>query len=275
MTLCMLSILAYAQNFEWAKKMGGKGYNWGYSIAVDGAGNVYTTGRFQDTADFEPGTGAHILYSAGSDDIFISKHNASGNLLWAKGFGGSNNDQGNSIKLDQFGNIYITGTFIGQIDFDPGAGIYNLAAANVNIFILKLNALGNFVWAKNLNGLGISTGNSVVDIGGNVYTIGILDGTVDIDPGPGIYNLTSAGNYDVLIFKYNSSGNLVWAKNFGGTGKDEGTSVSIDGAGNICTAGRFKGTADFDPGPGTYNLTATGSSTDFFITKLNSSRDFV
>ena len=72
---------AYAQNFEWAKSMGGTMYDNGYSIAVDDAGNVYTTGSFEGTVDFDPSSGLFYLNSIGDKDIFVSKLDASGNFV--------------------------------------------------------------------------------------------------------------------------------------------------------------------------------------------------
>ncbi|MCH8890811.1 MAG: hypothetical protein IH827_07025, partial [Myxococcales bacterium] len=95
-----------------------------------------------------------------------------------------------------------------------------------------------------------------VDAAGNVYTTGFFLGTADFDPGPGTFNLTSAGSVDVFVQKLDTAGNPVWAVGMGGTGTDQGLGVAVDGAGNVYTSGFFQGTADFDPGPGTFNLTS-------------------
>ena len=98
-----------------------------------------------------------------------------------------------------------------------------------------------------------------VDSSGNIYTTGLFQGTVDFDPGAGTANLTSNGSQDVFVLKLDSSGNYVWAKNFGGTDNEKGWSVAVDSSGNVYTTGDFQGTDDFDPGAGTTNLTTTGS----------------
>src|ERR1035437_774923 len=212
----------------WAKSMGGTNNDVGWSIATDASGNVYTTGNFQGTADFDPGAGVFNLTSAGSDDIFISKSDASGNLLWAKSMGSTGSDIGNSIALDASGNVYTTGYFYGTVDFDPGAGIFNLtAAAGVNnIFISKLDASGNFVWAKQMVGAGGSSSQFIIlDASGNIYTTGAFNGTVDFDPGAGVSNLTAASGADIFISKLDASGNFVWAKSFYGANIDCGFSI--------------------------------------------------
>ena len=90
----LICIIGVSQNFQWAKKMGGTSNDYGNSIALDSGGNVYSTGYFQGTVDFNPGAGTFNLTSAGSNDIFISKLDASGNFVWAKQLGGTSSDYG-------------------------------------------------------------------------------------------------------------------------------------------------------------------------------------
>src|ERR1051325_1594529 len=116
--------------FIWAKNFGGKGWGEAFSIAVDKYDNAYSTGSFNDTVDFDPGPGVYNLISqSGAPTIFISKLNKHGNFLWAKQIGGNlSAEQAFSIAIDGLNNIYITGYFEGTVDFDPGAGIFNLTA---------------------------------------------------------------------------------------------------------------------------------------------------
>ncbi len=271
-----LSNIAYTQNFEWAKGMGGASGDGGTSIAIDASGNVYTTGTFAGTADFDPGAGTFNLTSAGMEDIFISKLDASGNFLWAKRMGGASGDGGTSIAIDGSGNVYTTGGFSVTADFDPGAGTFNLTSVgNFDIFISKLDASGNFLWAKALGGTSADYGLAIaLDGSDNVYTTGYFQVTADFDPGTGTFNLTSAGGTDIFIFKLDGSGNFVWANRMGGTSGDYGYSIALDGSGNVYTTGYFQVTADFDPGTGTFNLTSAGS-TEIFISKLEGSGNFV
>src|SRR5690606_15385540 len=139
-----------------------------------------------------------------------------------------------------------------------------------DIFISKLDANGNFIWAKNMGGsFGDNRGNSIaIDDSGNVYTTGHFQGTADFDPGTSTYNLIGAGGYDIFISKLDANGNFVWAKRMGGSSTDKAESIIIDDFNNIYTIGKFVGTADFDPGTSTYNLICTGTS-DIFISKLD------
>lgn len=262
-------------NFMWAKSMGGANYDIGYSITLDTYGNSYTTGYFEGTVDFDPGTGTSNRTSNGGRDIFILKLDTSGNYVWAKSVGGSGNDYGNSMVIDASGKVMISGGFESTVDFDPGSGTANLTSSgSSDIYILKLDDSGNFIWAKSMGGSGYEFSNSIaVDTSGNVYTTGLFDGTPDFDPGSGTSTLVVAGPYDIFISKLNSSGNYVWAKGIGGTDNDVGQSIIVDNAGNIYVTGFFSGTVDFDPGTGTSNLASNGS-VDIFLLKLLSSGNF-
>ena len=271
-----VSKLDSSGNLVWAKSFGGSSSDEGKSIAVDSSGNVYTTGSFNGTVDFDPGAGSTNLASAGSTDVFVSKLDSAGDLVWAKSFGGSSEDYGRSIAVDSSGNVYTTGSYNDTADFDPGAGTSNLNGNNMDdVFVSKLNSVGNFVWAKRFAGISSDVGYSIaVDSSGNVYTTGNFFFTVDFDPGAGSTELTSAGNSDVFVSKLDSSGNFIWAKSFGGSSSHVGFSIAVDGSGNVYTTGFFVSTADFDPGAGTTNLTSIGNA-DVFVSKLDSAGNLV
>ena len=249
----------------------------GHAITVDASGNVYTTGFFEGTADFDPSSSTYNLTAIGQIDVFIQKLDASGSFLWAKSIGGSLQENGNAIEIDAFGNIYIVGEFQGTADFDPGPGTFILSSmGHKDVFILKLDSLGNFIWAKSTGGTLDDYGYSmVIDRLGNIYTTGIFHNTVDFDPGPGIYNITSTGGLDIFIQKLDSSGSFVWAKSVEFTLNGISYSISVDDFGNVYTTGTFSGTADFNPNSGIYYLSSNAGSTDIFILKLDSSGSFV
>ncbi len=263
----------------WAKRMGGTTTDAGYSIAVDGSGNVFTTGKFLGTANLDPGAGTYNLTDPAGGDVFVSKLDGAGNFVYAKSMGGAGQGAGYSIALDGSGNIYTTGIYDGTADFDPGAGTYNLTfAGSLDVFVSKLDASGNFLWAKSLGGTSDDRGYSLaVDGSSNVYTTGYFYGTADFDPGAGTYNLNAAmggsGYPDIFISKLDASGNFAWAKSIGGTYYDYGRAIAVDGSGNVYTVGSFYGTVDFDPGAGTYNLTS--SNYDVFVSKLDGSGNFM
>ncbi len=269
------SLHAQTVNFVWAKQMGGNDFNNGLSSAVDASGNVYTTGSFKGTTDFDPGAGVSNLTSAGENDIFVSKLDASGNFVWARRIGGTDRDEANSIAVDAAGNVYTTGTFYGTVDFDPGAGTSNLTSGgSLDIFVSKLNAAGNFVWAKSMLGTAQNQAADIIVDAGNVYTTGSYNGTVDFDPGAGTFNLTAKSSEEIFVSKLTAAGNFVWAKSMGGSDRSYANAITVDGSGNVYTTGSFRGTTDFDPGAGVSNLTSAGES-DIYVSKFDAAGNFV
>ncbi len=269
--VCILTFFtSNAQVFEWVKTMGSSGDDEGLSIAVDDMGNVITIGTFRATGDFDPGPGTFNLVSNGFRDVFVQKLDVNGNLIWVNSFGGSGEDLGRSLDLDEHGNIFITGQFTGMVDFDPGPGISNLTASQSDIFILKLDANGQFVRVSQLEGPAVEGGFSiVVDESGNIFSTGSFSAFVDFDPGSGTSTLNSFGSDDVYIQKMDSAGNLLWARHMGGTNQDFGLGIATDHSGNVYTTGRFRSFgADFDPGPDTLLFSPNGGD-DFFIHKMD------
>jgi hypothetical protein len=267
---------AQAPTFLWTKSLGSNYVDFGYSITTDASGNVYTTGGFFYTIDFNPGVGVYNLTSAGLWDIFITKLDSSGNFIWAREMGGSNDDAAQSIAVDDSGNVYTSGYFSGTVDFDPGAGVYNLTSAgSADMFILKLNSSGNFVWAKAMGGSGWDNAYSIAsDASGNVYTTGVFQDTVDFDPGAAVVNVVSAGGSDIFISKLDAGGNFVWEKNIGGIDEESGSAIKVDGSGNIYITGAFRNGFDFDPGIGVYNMLSASGDNDAFILKLDAAGNF-
>jgi hypothetical protein len=274
-----LNVFSQSPNWVWAKSMGDSllGGGNGFSIATDASGNVYTSGSFGGTVDFDPGAGVFNMTANGYDDIFISKSDSAGNFIWTKAMGDTVSDWGYSIAIDALDNVYITGYFQDTVDFDPGTGTFILTAAgNIDIFILKLDSAGNFIWAKTMGSTNNDFGHSIaLDASANVYISGQFSLTVDFDPGVGVFNLTSAGGFDIFVCKLDSSGNFVWAKAMGGTGNDYAESIALDASGNIYSTGVFVGTVDLDPDTSVNFILNAAGGTDIFISKLDNSGNFV
>lgn len=272
--LLIVSPFAPAQNLQWARNMGGTAADHGHGIAVDGADNVYSAGYFNGTADFDPGSGTYNMTSAGISDVFISKLDASGNFVWAGQLGGTADDIGYAIAVDNSG-LVVTGYFEGTADFDPGSGTYNLTSTGGrDIFICKLSLGGNLLWAVQF-GSAFSEQGRAITIGssGDIYTTGFFAGTIDFDPGAGSFNLSSTGGSDVFISVLTSSGGFLTALRMGGAGMSVGRGLAVDSSGSIYVCGYFAATVDFDPGATTYNLTALVGE-DGFVAKLNASGGF-
>ena len=271
-----ISKLDSVGNLIWAKSFGGTGATHSSGISLDASGNIYISGDFSNTTDFDPnGTTANLI-SLGGTDAFITKLDVNGNLIWAKSIGGISDEYGKSIAVDALGNIIATGTYSGTADFDPSAAIFYLTPVGaIDIFVEKLDATGNFVWAKSIGGISNEFAGSMnVDISGNIYTTGQYSATVDFDPGVSVFNLTSAGMEDIFISKLDANGNFIWAKTIGGNSTDISYGIKIDALGKIYTTGYYSGTVDFDPNTGTTNLTSVGGD-DIFVLKLDNNSNLI
>lgn len=268
---CILScsLLNYAQDpaYVWGRAISGSTYlNLGYSV-VDAAGDVYMAGAFADVVDFDPGPAASNLTSAGDVDAFICKLNTSGNLLWAIQLGAAGADRAEYVTVDAPGNVYVTGSFSGTVDFDPGPGTAALTAqAGTDAFVAKYDAAGNYVWAAAFAESDNSTGKAVaVDATGNVYVTGNFSGLISFANDTSYISL---GGNDVFICKLNSAGALIWGERIGGSSLDNATGIVADATGNVYACGNFQsGTIDLDPGPDSANYVA-GTSIVYLL-KLN------
>jgi hypothetical protein len=192
----------------WASTLGGSEADEGMDVAVDPLGNVYTTGYFQGSVDFDPGADVYALRSTGDTrDIFVQKLDANGSFLWAKNLGGAEDDLGLGVAVDYGGNVYITGSFRGAVDFGPEAGDGVLTSAgDRDIFLVKLDAAGTYEWAKSMGGFYADAGSAAdCDEDGSVYATGFYNDSADFDPdGPGS-TLTGAGLADVFVSKHSAS----------------------------------------------------------------------
>ncbi len=268
--------------YIWAKTVGARNNNVaGNAIDIDPNGNVLVTGRFNPfsnggSVDFDPGPATNNIVNSKASDAFVLKLNANGQYVWAKSFGGDFSVIGFGIATDEFGNCYTTGTFSDRVDFDPGAGIFSRKSkGGDDFFVQKLDSNGNFEWTALMGGTSYEKSNDIaIDDSGNVLVTGYFQLTVDFDPSISTLNLTSNGLHDAFVQKISPTGSLLWAKSFGSTSYDGGTSITTDTTGNIYVAGDYWYSVDFDPNSGVYNLTSNGRS-DVFVQKLSGGGNFI
>lgn len=256
-----------AGNLRWAFNTGGTistAYEeGGQDLVVNGA-DVYLTGNFEGTADFDPGPGVNNLVSNGLLDIFLARYDTAGNYNWAFGIGSANkHDFSYGIDLDGAANIYIAGGFEEKVDFDPSGGVDTLVSASSNaqdIFLAKYDAAGTYQWALQAGG---NTGvdDHAFDIEatafGEIYITGEVWGPADFDPSPALAQLANS-NDQIFFAKYDAAGNFHWVFEVGTLSSngpaDNGFGIHVGQNGILYATGDFSGTADFDPGAGTANL---------------------
>lgn len=237
-------------------------------VVTDDEGNVLICGYFKGTIDFDPGPGIHNLTPVGDEDGYLAKYDGDGNYLWAYRIGSSGYEEFYGVEVDSAGNVYSLGYFQNTIDFDPGAGVSNLTAIGGNAnFFWKLDAGGNFIWAKQI--AYTFAENLALDKEGNQFITGSFFGTVDVDPGPGVYNLSASGfSNDAFILKLDKDCNFQWAGKMSGSLGESGLCIGFDDEDRVLIGGRFDGTVDFDPGNGTYNMTSLGYYDAFLLCLL-------
>jgi len=257
-------------DYIWSFSIGGNGYEEVKSIKTDNEGNIYITGTFQESIDFDPSANKVSITAESGWDVFIMKLNSFGDLLWVKNLGPYKYLKANSMSLDEDNNIYLTGYFSETIDFNPGNESYNLTASKSDdVYILKLNSYGEFVWAKSFNGTSIERGISlVVDSEQNVCLTGYFEATMYLDSN-GDVKLQSKGFTDVFVIKLDKNSNVIWAKSFEGLWSSQSTGIAVDYDDNIYTTGSFKESVDFDPSNNIDTLVSIKENEDVFISKLD------
>ena len=242
----------------------------GAAIAVDSAGDVYLSGTFTGTTNFDPGSGSTSFTATGRNDVFVAKYDPNGNLLWAQDIVGTSGaiDQGYAIAVDGSGNVVAAGSYQNSATF----GTTVLTAGGLDeSFVTKLNPSGQFLWAKGTTGSGSSVAQAAgvaIDASGNVISTGYYTSTVNFNPGAGVLDLPQAGSRAIFVQKLDANGNLVWAQGIVGTDINQANSVAADASGNLYVTGTFTGTVNFDANGGTTNLTAGGYE-DPFVLKLS------
>lgn len=267
-------------NYIWGEIFGRTDYGES-SITSDGQNNIYVTGLAKGPSDWDPGVGTANINGDPNDYgvIFVMKVSSNGNFEWIGEIGEESHAKSYSITCDKNTGIYITGYFSDTVDFDPTNFNDSLISNGVaDIFILKLDTSGNYVWSQNIGGSGgyYDFGNAIhySDISNRIYVTGMYTNPADFDFGPGVETLNSVGSGDVFLLTLDTAGNYIWAKGFGGTSEEQGLDIDEDVLGDIYISGHFKNTVDFDPGTGSFELSAN-PGLDGFVCKLSDQGDFI
>jgi len=249
-------------------------------MALDANGDIYVIGNFSGSdVDFNPTSGIDTQTAAGASDVFITKLSSDGSYEWTRTIGGNGSsyydDIGYDIVATDSGDIYITGRFSTTIDFgwDGVSEIYTQARGT---FVTKLLTDGSYGWTQVFSGSGRSQPRGIdTDSSGNIYVTGWFSSAVDFDPTTGIDQHSGFGFYDIYLTKLNADGSYGWTQTFGGAnGYDRGESVAVGKEGDIFLTGTFQRTVDFDPGPGTNNITRPRYP-NVFLSRFTSEGNFV
>lgn len=280
--LLLLGCSSFSQSIEWARNFGGPEmslYNGdrAQGIAIDANSNIYTTGYYQNSADF----GGITLTNPAQEAVFVTKQDDMGNVIWAKGFNAAATgatSKGIKITADNAGNIYTTGKFYGNVEFG-GQAISPLGEFDPNsradIFVAKQDPSGNVSWLKKMGGSGVYEEGSdiVVDNSGNVYICGHYTHSefANFPSEFGNIALPSTGSQqNIFITKLDASGQTVWAKAYGSQNYSYETAsgIAIDDDGNLYVTGQFSDTMIMD---GIVLTAQNSSSPQAYVAKINNS----
>jgi len=261
-------------SWQWAKQVGGSDTDLSLSIFADSNGNSYVTGLFSGTASF----GGILLTSSGDVDVFVAKLNSAGDFEWVVQAGGGDGDGGSGISVDSNGNSYVTGFFgfgcLGGSTASFGDTVLTSGYEGYDLFIAKLDANGNWLWAKSAPGsnrYSIVSKSISIDSNGNSYITGYFWGTISF--GDDVIIKDSLNDYDIFVAKMDIDGNWQWAKQAGGSApstSDDGIGISVDSYGNSYVTGDFMGTALF----GDIVLYSNGGH-DVFVAKLDTNGNWL
>lgn len=249
---------------KWVRRGGGNGSDRAYAIETDLAGNIYICGSFSGTATF----GSTQLVSVNNtQDIFVAKLDPSGTFLWAKRFGGPNIDLAFGLTVDRSSNVVITGQFRDTVAFGPVTLYSTISPADTlpsyDIYILKLDPAGNFLWVKqglakyDDRGLALASDDS-----SNIYITGQFSDTLQFT------NTYNNNGYNIgFTMKMDPAGNEIWFKKLFAS-YVTAYSIAVKN-GSVCITGNFLGSLTVE---GTPNITLTGGNPNkIFIAKYNTS----
>ena len=230
-----LFLAKYDQNgaLQWVRRAGGAGADAGNHVAVDAAGNAYITGWFRDSATF----GNATLTNAGEYTAFVARYDTNGNLRWAVRPDSSQYSYGSSVAVDSSGNVIFAGTYEGTMRL----GKTDLrAVGQTDAFLAKLDSNGRATWALTAGGGGEDFAASVaLDASGNPHLAGSFSGNAYF----GRNYLSSLGESDIFVAKFDKAGVLQWARSGGGRGSDFCGAVTVDRTGAVVVVGDFERTA--------------------------------
>lgn len=239
-----------AQQYKFAKRVGGTQFENAMGIALDSMGNIIVSGYFSGTADFDPGTTNYTLTSNGGNDIFLAKYDSAGNFVWAIHVGGAGEEFNyTDPAVDEYGNIYLCGVFNSNTDFNPkGNAVIATNRGQQDGFVAKYDSTGLLQWVR---GVGGALNDDVYRIDYKNYLVLFAGSFADssyVDDGLTITPLYGSGSADVVFGKFNPNGNLFWLNTLKGNGEDHSYNITAGINGKTYLTGTFEDTLIFDSG---------------------------
>ncbi|MEX1187682.1 MAG: hypothetical protein WED33_00380 [Bacteroidia bacterium] len=232
-------------------------------LTTDISNNIYICGSYTGIIDFDPSPATLNLSSLGGSDGFVLKLNSNGQFTWAKSMGGPNSDNAYSLDVDNNQDLIVSGVFTDNITFG-NLGTLNSSGESL-MFITKMNTSGSFLWVKGLQG---SPNEISLDENNSIFVTGYSNSEGDFDPSPLTYSANYYGGDDILIARFDSLGNLNWAKTIGGSFTDRGSCIFLGSNSDIFIGGLFSETVSFNQNNPSNTSISNGDS-DAFLLKLS------
>ena len=253
-TLCEGTVCK--SNVTWADRAGDVVDQTALGVAVDAQGNVLVAGSFHGTIDW----GGGPLVSAGGSDIFLVKLDSAGKHVWSKRFGDAADQSATAVAVGATGDVWITGSVIGAVDF--GGGASTSADPLADAYLAHFAPTGVHLYSTRFAAVSTQRGTALaVGSSGDLFFGGVFDGTMDLGCGP----LASAGSGDIFVARLDSGGLCVVSKRFGDASAQELLTLSADSSNNVVIGGRFKGNVNF----GATTLTMPTTTFGGFAAKLD------
>ncbi len=232
-------ITAHAQgpSWQWAQAAGGGHSDSGQGICSDASGNLYVTGYFQSTG-IEFGTfDLDNAQSNFTNDLFVVKYNAAGEVQWAQHAGGVDDQRGTAIATNAAGEVIVVGHFELSVTF----GTTTLTSVgDGDVFLVTYDANGNVLWAQSFGGDDQDIPESVaVDASGNILVTGYFQG-ISMTVGSDVLLNAQDGTYDVFLARFSPTGAPLWGRRAGGSLDDHGRDVATDATGNVALVGNYE-----------------------------------
>ncbi len=261
---CLITTAAYAKDPSWvrATSAGGSGQDFAWAIKTGPDNRQYVTGSFSSSASFAHTT---LLVSAGGTDIFLAKYGRSGELLWAVGAGGPNDDSGQALDFDRDGNVYLTGSFTNTATFGSSNGVTKtVTGMGVTIFLAKYRPSGALVWVQ--TGVApfveqnTSLGVAVDANAGAVYITGASQENTAFSSANGTVNtVPGVGAWHMFLVKYDTSGNFQWGQTNAASPNSYPYAIAVDAKHNAYVTGWLEDATTFSSNDGN-DITVTGFS---------------
>ena len=248
-----IAVFSAEGTLDWAARVGGSGQDVVSAVAFGPDGDLYVAGWFSGTMT----VGRQAVESVGADDVFVARFSAQGQPRWIRSFGGVDIDAADALAVDQNGDVVVTGVFRQTIKVGPRT---LTSAGRSDIFLARLRAGGEHMWAIRMGGFGIEYARDIAISQQDIIFLGEYSGTLRFASGV----VKSRGDRDVLLCRFDRNGGHRWAKGFGGPFPELAFGLAVDVSGHIVLSGGFHHQIDF----GGEIHKAVGES-DIFLTRLN------